>query len=227
MSYTDDKKFEVEAKFLIEKNKEQVLEKLKSLKQIANFVLQKTEVLNIFDYYFETQDSYLIKHETAYRLRKQNDKYLVTFKKKLGIAEGIYNIVREVETEITLDQVGSFYDFTLDVPAFDEIKKIIDIKLLTDKVEVENKRTIFVFKDEKENAIEISFDDIKTSVKDIVSNEAEIEIESKGASKESFVKFVDEFKKIFPDLEPTICGKVKRAVAKLGIHFENLKKLEL
>jgi len=223
--YFKDKLYEIETKFLI-KN-ENALSVLESLKNIAGLKLKSTKEVKIHDIYFETPDFYLIKEWYAYRFRKKDDQYHVAFKHKLGVSGDSTHVVEEVEEKISEDQINDLLKHKLNIKPFLQTKKIIDPEKLTEKIEVDNLRKIFVYCDDKDNCIELAFDNIVSKAKGVELKEKELEIEAQGIEKDIYNKFIEQIKTKIPGLEPTEHGKIERLIMHMGEKVKDMKYIQL
>lgn len=151
---------EIEAKFLIENP----IELEKFLNNLANSI-----ELEINDIYFDNNYLNLLKdYHCAFRIRKENEKFYFTIKRKLKSDNNLFKRI-EIEKEITSEiyeklKKSEFYFY------FDDIKiKIFPI------IEIFSKRKLYLIKNLKVSIDKVIFNDRTTmNFLEIEGNEGDI-----------------------------------------------------
>ncbi len=112
---------EIEAKFI---TKPEVFEKILKLKNVAGYKVKEVIDIEETDTYFDTEELDLHRQEISYRIRKQDNTFLVTLKEKPVKTGAIYSRFEE-EEYINEKDIPKVYDYSL------EIKPVIKAKELT------------------------------------------------------------------------------------------------
>jgi len=200
---------EIEAKFITSKK---VFEEILKLKDIVGYKIK--EVINIeeTDTYFDTEELDLHRQELSYRIRKQDNTFLVTLKEKPVKTGSIYSRFEE-EEYIKEKDVPNFYNSSLKIKPVTKAKELAEGKKLLRIFAIDKKRKRVVITKGK-FMIRLDMDTIQYLIDGSKKKECELEVEAKNTSMEEVEK-VEEFlrKKFRKKLKPSKRSKYERGLA--------------
>ena len=215
---------EIEMKFIAPNDA--VFKKIESLEEIEGFKVLNKENLDMKNRYLDTENQDLRKNKAMLRIRKENDKFFVFFKR--GISQNKNFFVRdEIWKEIPAKDLNRI--MKLNIEPIKRIKEIISDQPVQENIyRNENKRTVLNLAKKEKGPVEIemALDKVVFFKNDKKSMPFyEIEIESKGISKEKLKEFGLILETKY-NLEPSTIGKRKRGEKVFEIKPEkyNLKK---
>jgi len=199
---------EIEAKFL---TKPEVFEEILKLKEIAGYKIKEVLDIDECDTYLDTEGLDLHKNEMSFRIRKQDNEFLVTLKGKSVKTGAIYSR-KEEEEYIEEKDIPKVYDYSLEIKPVAEVKKLTNGKRLSEIFTIDKKRKrVVIVKDDF--IIRLDMDTIQFLIDGSDNEEYELEVESKNAPLEEVEKVQDFLKKIFGDsLEPAEYSKYERGL---------------
>lgn len=200
---------EIEAKFI---TKPEVFEKILKLKDIAGYKIKEVQDITEEDTYLDTEELDLHRQELSYRIRKQDNTFLVTLKEKPVKTGAIYSRFEE-EEYIEEKNTPKVYDYSLGIKPVIKAKQLTNGKKLFKIFTIAKKRKRVVIT--KGNyIIRLDMDAIQYLINGFKKKEYELEVEAKNAPMEEVEK-VEGFlrKKFGKKLKPSKRSKYERGLA--------------
>lgn len=203
---------EIEAKFL---TKPEIFKKISELKDIAGYKIKEIIDIKEEDTYLDTEELDLHRQELSYRIRKQDNTFLVTLKQKPVRTGAIYSRIEE-EEYIKEEDIPKVYDYSLNIKPVQEAKKLAEGKKLQKIFTIDKHRKRVVIT--KGNfMIKLDMDTIQFLIKGLKEKEHELEIESKNTPMEEVEKIQGFLKQKFgKKLKPSKRSKYERGLALLA-----------
>lgn len=215
---------EIEIKFIVPSDA--VFEEFEAQKEIEGFKVLSKKTVNIENSYLDTTDEILKKNNALLRIRKEDDKIVVAFKKKISQKDNFFER-DEIENEISPEDLGKIQD--LEIEPIKKAKEVIGKQPLREQPDKNrNKRTILNLARDKQGPIEIEM--VMDRVIFLKNDQKsmpfyEIEVESKGIPVEELKKFAATLEAKY-NLEPSTMDKRKRGeqIFKIKPEKYNLEK---
>lgn len=203
---------EIEAKFLTRPG---IFKKISELKDIAGYKIKEIIDIKEEDTYLDTEELDLHRQELSYRIRKQDNTFLVTLKQKPVRTGAIYSRIEE-EEYIKEEDIPKVYDYSLNIKPVQEAKKLAEGKKLQKIFTIDKHRKRVVIT--KGNfMIKLDMDTIQFLIEGLKEKEHELEIESKNTPMEEVEKIQGFLKQKFgKKLKPSKRSKYERGLALLA-----------
>lgn len=200
---------EIEAKFL---TTPEVFEEILKLKDIAGYKIKEVLDIEEADTYLDTKELDLHRQEISFRIRKQDDTFLVTLKEKPIKTGAIYSRFEE-EEYISEKDIPKVYDYSLDIKPVTAAKKMANGKKLFKIFTIDKKRKRVVIT-KKKFMIRLDMDTVQYLIDGSKKKEYELEVEAKDTPMEEVEK-VEEFlrKKFGKKIKPSKRSKYERGLA--------------
>lgn len=200
---------EIEAKFLTSQG---VFEEILKLKDIAGYKIKEVLDIEETDTYLDTEELDLHRQEISYRIRKQDDTFLITLKEKPVKTGAIYSRFEE-EEYIGEKDVPRVYDYSLNIKPVIAAKKMTDGKKLFKIFTIDKKRKRAVIT-KGSFMIRLDMDTIQYLINSPKKKEYELEVEAKNTPMEEVEK-VEEFlrKRFGKKMKPSKRSKYERGLA--------------
>ncbi len=215
---------EIEVKFTVPSDA--IFKEIELQEKIEGFKILNKKTINIENSYLDTENQDLKKNKALLRIRRGDDKIIVAFKRKIE-QEGNLFIRDEIEKKISQKDLDKIQD--LKIEPVKKVKEIIGNETLREQPDKNrNKRTVLNLARDKQGPIEI---EMALNRVTFLKNDQksmpfyEIEIESKGISKEKLKEFGSILEAKY-NLEPSTMGKRRRGEKVFEIKSEkyNLRK---
>lgn len=200
---------EIEAKFI---TKPEVFEKILKLKDIAGYKIKEIQDITEEDTYFDTEELDIHRQEISYRIRKQDNTFLVTLKEKPIKTGAIYSRFEE-EENINEKDVPKVYDYSLEIKPVKKAKELTNGKKLFKIFTIAKKRKRAVIT-KGNNIIRLDMDTITFDIDKFKKKQYELEVEAKNAPMEEVEKVQEFLKQKFgKKLKPSKRSKYERGLA--------------
>lgn len=215
---------EIEMKFVVPNDA--FFKKIESLEEIEGFKVLNKDVLDMENRYMDTKNQDLRKNKAMLRIRKENDKFFAFFKREISQDKNLF-VRNEIWKEIPAKDLNRI--MKLNIEPIKRTKEIIGDQPVQENIyRNENKRTILNLAKKEKGPVEIemALDRVIFFKNDKKSMPFyEIEIESRGISKERLKKFGSILETKY-NLEPSTMGKRRRGEKVFEIKSEkyNLEK---
>ncbi|MBU4501634.1 MAG: CYTH domain-containing protein [Nanoarchaeota archaeon] len=167
---------EIEAKFM---TKPHVFEDILDLTEIAGYKVEEVIDISEKDTYLDTKDMDFHKQGMSFRIRKEDERFLVTLKGKPKRDGAIYSRLEDEEI-INESDIPKIYDMSLDIAPIIKAKKLAKNKPVSKIFIVDKQRKRMVIVNDN-YSIRIDMDIIEYLIEDVVGHEYELEIEAKDA----------------------------------------------
>jgi inorganic triphosphatase YgiF len=223
--YFQNKEIEVEFKFLVEDSR--VFDQINDLKKLGDFELKKKRALKIYDRYFDTPDFEVSRNYYCYRLRRQNQDYILAYKHELGLGPNGEHINEELEYKIPEEKVELVLNHEYPNEALEKITARMPKEKLSPQIMVKNNRQVLDFYNQQNHHIEVAFDNIEIQLGDLVpEKELEIEVEAANVPKDLFQQFLENLFNQIGSVKPIEYSKLSRVLMRHGYSLAKLKVIE-
>ena len=202
---------EIEAKFITQP---EIFDKILKLKEIDGYKFKEIIDIKECDTYLDTEDLSLHRHEMSLRIRKKDNTFLVTLKRKPVRTGPIYSRIEE-EEYIDEKDIHSVYDYSLKIKPVIEAKKLTSGRKLAKifSIDKKRKRAVFIKND---FIIRLDMDTIQFLINNSDKKQYELEIEAKNAPIEEVEKIQNFLRQKFGNyLKPSKHSKYERGLALL------------
>jgi inorganic triphosphatase YgiF len=211
---------EVEAKFDAD---DADLSALHNLDRLGSFTVVSRRVVEQDDQYFDSDDERLAAAHSSLRIRVTPNGAVMTFKgaRERSASADEQHVASRLEDEVALDTgvaeelVGEATRLMRsDLPPLVRARELTGECALHGTARLQNRRMVIVLEDDAQQAIEMAVDTCTgTRLSDgRVTRFREIELETKGASRETLMMAAQELMACVPGLRPNLRTKLERTL---------------
>lgn len=210
---------EVEAKFDAD---DVDLTNLDDVTAIGDYLVVSRAHKHQVDTYFDTEDGRLAAARSSFRLRQSGDRFLMTFKgrREMHADDEAHVASRsEEECEVSPEDASSFLagPMSLLTAHYPPIVRARDITMgspLAMTARLNTERTVILLAKHRGDEIELAVDRCVGTrlADDRETTFAEIELESKGASRDALLNVAQHLMNIVPGLRPNLSTKLERTL---------------